>query len=134
MQKKRILRKKTRGFGKGKGANSASNQASAAIHRRRRDSTPAYEITPYTVILGDDGSTFQHNFMFNPNKDYYLYNNGTVVNELGKAIDAKIGSDAQKDRKLFIFSYLVNEITKELYVPVLRKETPSEYSVSRGFK
>ena len=65
-KKRRRLQKKTRGFGKGNGANSSSNQASAARRRHIRDSTPAYVPTRYTVILGDDGSEFEHLFEKDP--------------------------------------------------------------------
>lgn len=66
VQKKRRLQKKTRGFGKGNGANSSSNRASAARRRHIRDSTPAYVPTVYTVKLGDDNSEFEHLFEKNP--------------------------------------------------------------------
>jgi hypothetical protein len=64
-KKRRRLQKKTRGFGKGNGANSASNRASAAS-RRYYNSLPVYVPTRYTVILGDDGSEFEHLFEKDP--------------------------------------------------------------------
>lgn len=65
LQKKRRLQKKTRGFGKGNGANSASNKRAAAFRRHIRDRV-VYEPTTYTVILGDDGSEFKHEFQRDP--------------------------------------------------------------------
>jgi hypothetical protein len=65
VQKKRRLQKKTRGFGKGNGANSASNRASAASIKHNR-SLPAYVPTEYTVKLGNDNSEFKHLFEKDP--------------------------------------------------------------------
>jgi hypothetical protein len=65
VQKKRRLRKKTRGFGKGNGANSASNRASAASIKHNR-SLPEYVPTRYTVKLGDNNSEFEHLFEKDP--------------------------------------------------------------------
>jgi hypothetical protein len=61
-KKRRRIQKKTRGFGKGRGANtSKTGSISYTSHRRT-----AYVPTKYIVNLGDDNSNFEHMFDNDP--------------------------------------------------------------------
>jgi hypothetical protein len=115
LQKKRRLQKKTRGFGKGKGA-TASHRRSAEFRRRNRDRV-VYEPTSYIVKLDDDNSEFEHIFERDPSGPKSL-----IHYELYDAIRVFRHLDSRNNiPTLNIWDYEVKYENDEPYVFVPKK-------------